>query len=165
MANNYPQFSVMLNFINSESREEQISWVRRVLSLNNDDPPDDAPEDYYELDSWLKEQHQLAGIEEVEDLEYWPDFSWEVEDDGIWIYTEEGGNTEDVANFVRAFLRRFDHGAVPTAWTMTWAMTYDRPRLKEFEGGAVAVTRDGAAFERGRTTAKRLAEGLISKKI
>lgn len=71
------------------------------------------------------------------------DFEYEIEGKPgtkgrtLWIYTEEGGNIEQVGEFMRQFLAAFR----PTDYFyMTFAETCDKPRVGAFTGGALFVT-------------------------
>lgn len=85
------------------------------------------------------------------------DYRWEGKE--LWIYAEESGVPEHVADFVCEFLKKFHKDRY---WTMTWATTCSKPRVGEFDGGAVWVTADGVSwmnsskwFERMKKRTKR----------
>lgn len=54
----------------------------------------------------------------------------------VWVYTEESGNVNGLADLVARFQTRF---AIPTPWILEWANTCSRPVLDSFSGGAIAV--------------------------
>jgi len=127
MANNYCLFSDMVYNL----KEKEIAWIKDILQ-----DPEDMPEEEAELwceTYWEGDEDRIP--------EYWPGFSWAIENDGgflnWWIYSEEGGNLENVAKAVGMFLARFR----PTeTFTLTWAATCSKPRIGEFSGGVLAVS-------------------------
>lgn len=54
----------------------------------------------------------------------------------LWVYTDESGNVDGLANLVARFQTRF---SIPTPWILEWANTCSRPVLDSFSGGAIAV--------------------------
>jgi len=58
----------------------------------------------------------------------------------LWIYADNWGNPENAAHLVQKFLKTF---RPDQCWSLTYAATCSRPRVGEFEGGAVFVTADG----------------------
>jgi len=125
MANNYTIFSEMLVLKNQDER----NWVQNVL---------------FQLQAMFDEEEG----EYPEWMETWKEFGYlgfdtEMQNDGLWIYAEESGNVDLVAEFVRAFLHRFYKDGF---WKMTWACTCSKPRLGEFDGGAIFVTADSISW-------------------
>ena len=58
----------------------------------------------------------------------------------FWVRAEESGSPVQVGKFVRAFLARFrpdEH------FVLTYADVCSKPRIGEFSGGALLVTKDG----------------------
>src|SRR5689334_18897111 len=119
MANNYTQFSEAIERITPEER----SWIESQL-----DP-----------DSWGEEPPEWEAPLEEEYLS----FEWSLDEieGSLWLYAEESGDPDEVARFVRAFLARFRPG---DRFSLTYADSCSKPRLGEFSGGAVFVTRDGS---------------------
>jgi hypothetical protein len=78
MANNYLQFSCVLEGLTGEEQE----WTKkRLKELGEPDFPDDEPK---------------------------ADFEWKIDADGdLHMFAEESGEPNDVANFVQAFLKKF----------------------------------------------------------
>jgi len=77
----------------------------------------------------------------------------------LWLYAEESGEPGNVAHLVQKFLKKFRSGQ---CWGLTYAATCSKPRVGEFDGGAVFVTakriywQDGCDFiERKRAAFKR----------
>lgn len=58
----------------------------------------------------------------------------------LWVYAEESGNPDNVAHLVQKFLKAC---RPEQCWSLTYAATCSKPRVGEFEGGAVFVTADG----------------------
>ena len=88
-------------------------------------------------EKWAREE--LTRLSEAEDGNGCPviDFQWNIEDGGIWFYTEEAGEPNTVGTFVQSFLKKFYPEDV---WKLTWAATCSKPRIGEFSGGAMVVT-------------------------
>ncbi|TKB71235.1 MAG: hypothetical protein E8D46_17870 [Nitrospira sp.] len=94
--------------IKYRNREEQL-WLLAQLDAQDTSADDDGPYCNYEDDP--KEQ-------------------------AVWVYTEESGNVDGVADLVARFQTRF---TIPTPWILEWANTCSSPRLDSFSGGAMAV--------------------------
>lgn len=139
MANNYCQFSEMLELDN----EEQADWCKRELAgaLSREDAPADLQSEEWQkwLEGWCKER----GVDE-QDADCWPGFDWQVERDangkptGLWVHDDgESGNLEMLASFVQMFLKKF---RPEDCWSLTWADFCSKPRIGEFGGGGIFVT-------------------------
>ena len=124
MADNYTLFSATLDNI---TEEERVWWEEEVSPLSIDADEDDIKVFAFKM-----------GIEE-EAAEYYPEFEWAYQayHNHIWIYSEEGGNLENVANTVKTFLAKFRPNEI---WSMEFAFTCSKPRIGEFGGGAMIVT-------------------------
>ena len=129
MADYYQQFSESILAL---TKDEQ-AWVRGVLTTNDD------PET---TKTTLKENG--IDCQAIEYPEYWPDFQWVIDADGLWLYSDEHGDLEQVAEFVRAFLARFRPNQ---CWSLTWSSTCSKPRIGEFGGGALFVTAKQVRFQ------------------
>ena len=68
---------------------------------------------------------------------------YEIESDGLWLYAEEYGDVERVADIVAAWQQA---QAIEAPWVLTWATTCSKMRLDEFSGGAVAVYKGRAEY-------------------
>jgi hypothetical protein len=120
MADNFRKFSELIDNITAGER----AWIREVLNCGSD------------LMAVLK----TAGINtKAVEPEWWPGFEWELReiDGDLWLYSEESGCMEHVAEFVRAFLANF---RPKSCWSLTWADTCSNPRIGEFSGGGMFVT-------------------------
>ena len=130
MANNYCQFSAMIENLSPEACE----WVKTVLTLDFED-------DYDEIKAMLSLEG--GGV----DLENWPDFCFRIEDNGVgadvqhdlWLYSEECFDAEHLSVFVRELICRFMPDYI---FAMTSAETCSKPRVGEFGGGWMVITKD-----------------------
>jgi len=57
----------------------------------------------------------------------------------LWLYAEEGGDPNNVAQLVHLFLKKFRPDQY---WVMEYACTCSKPRVGAFSGGNVFVTAD-----------------------
>ena len=143
MANNYTLFSDAV--ANLTAAEE--AWLKEQLQIvcvfgDNEYAEDDIPEALRDTSCDWEGPRFMR-----DNKEYDPDsdcltFQYEFRDDPdggriLWVYSEENGDPGQVAYLVQCFLRKF---APDRYWSMTWACTCDKPRLGEFDGGAVLVT-------------------------
>lgn len=135
MADNYVQFSFAIPL----DTPEKEAWAREAVAFL-----DDANE--------LPTLERLAALHAGEPAdthvfdELLPDefldseslgFNVAVDDDGIWMYSEDSGTPDNTIPLIQAYLLKFD----PTgAVAFEWADTCSRPRLDEFGGGAAFVT-------------------------
>jgi len=124
--------------------DSYLQFSELIWNLNND-------EERW-CNEYLKKLESLAGEEDEEmdalygDVEYAPDFRWEVRDDEgryLWIYSDDYGNIEHVEKFVQAFLRRW---RPDDCWMMSWSASCSKPRIGEFGGGALFITKDHAHY-------------------
>jgi hypothetical protein len=57
----------------------------------------------------------------------------------LWLYAEDWGNPENAAYLVQKFLKK---SRPDQCWWLTYAATCSKPRVGQFEGGAVFVSAD-----------------------
>jgi hypothetical protein len=128
IANNYTQFSEQIVDLKPQERD----WLRKVLSLGGNAPADGS------VTSPKPVLMKELGIPHMDDYDFdaWPDFQWELEPTALWIYAEENGETEHVAQLFRAFLRKFRPREM---LVLRYAETCSKMRLGEFSGGAYVV--------------------------
>ena len=126
MANNHTLFSEMLPIANQEERK----WLERLIE-QIEEGDKDGPDNIFVKKYSDSFQENYLG------------FDCKFEDDGLWVYTEESGNVDAVAAFVQYFLKRFHPN---NYWTLSWACTCDKPRIGEFDGGAILVTARDVKF-------------------
>ena len=165
MANNYSQFSEMIENLTPEACE----WVETVLTFDLDDYDGDNDDGAEERHTELKALLSLEG--DGVDLEYWPSFEWKIEGSGVgasvkhslWLYSEEGCDYEHVEIFVRELICRFMPDYI---FTMTSAETCSKPRLGEFGGGWLVIHKDGAeggnTWDAASDVAKHIKEGRLA---
>lgn len=111
MANNYLQFSEVIENLTPT----EVEWWKREIEAVQTRIEND--EDYYS-----------PGDIELCDLNTNPH---------VWLYAEERGGPEVVAEIVQRFLK--EHR--PDAWfSLTWATYCSKLRLGKFGGGGVFVT-------------------------
>jgi hypothetical protein len=129
MANNYQQSSFSIELRSAEERawlltlEERAEVACRAAN-DGEDPPEGAFEG------------------SVYDEGYW---GWNSEflGDAVYLYSEEGGNTDAMVIAMQEFLQKFR----PTEHIMfMWSFTCSKMRPDEFSGGGVVVFADDAKF-------------------
>jgi len=123
MANNYVHFSFAVNMWDSERR----AWVERLLK-DPDELYNDEDEEFEEVFPNYGDFDCLG-------------FDWDIDLAGeLWLHDEEGtGNTDHVSGFLQAYLKKFN---IEEPVAFEFAFTCSKPRLDEFGGGAVVVTKD-----------------------
>ena len=115
MANNYLQFSEAINNITPEEAE----WSRARLQEMTDKFSDSCGDEGWYFEWAIHEAH--SGEETPH----------------IWLYAEEGGEPDHVAEFVQEFLNKFRPSE---SFSLTWACFCSKPRVGEFDGGGIFVT-------------------------
>jgi len=131
MANNYLEFSEVL-----ELTDEQMDWAKvRMAEI-------EAGEEKLIDDG----EETLLG------------FGYEFEDGGIWLYGEEYGNVENVAGFAYEIFNHFD---IEGSFRIEWACHCSKPRLSEFYGGAVIVTKDRVIYINASEIAHKIEKAII----
>lgn len=89
-----------------------------------------------EIKWWSRE---LKEIQQTEDSEYelCHDAEIDIQERLIWFHADEFGDIESVAEIVKKFLKAMR----PNEYFMlTWACWCSKPRIGEFDGGAIFVT-------------------------
>ena len=94
-------------------------------------------------DTEAQKQWLAAEFDEQAESDDGPVCSYEIESDGVWVYAEEYGDPERLAEIVAAYQQQFDR---QDGWILTWSQTSSKMRLDEFTGGAVAVYRGTTHF-------------------
>lgn len=136
MANNYSQFSEII----ADIKPEEEAWIRNELEIEIPGLSDEEKEKRWEA----------VAKKYAAEPDYWPDFNWKFENDvtgdsygtkpgsrHFWLYAEESGNIDNLASFVKEFLKTF---RPKTYFTLTWANHCDKLRVGEFDGGGLFVT-------------------------
>jgi hypothetical protein len=120
MSDSYLQFSEKLYLQNKKHK----AWFEENLVAC--DPDKDHAKNP------LKPLYDTLGEEEF------PCFAWEMEEDGLWVYSEENAMVHHIALVVQEFFKAFSlHNR---SFSVPWALTCSRPVLSEFGGGAFFVT-------------------------
>ena len=94
-------------------------------------------------DTEAQKQWLAAKFDEQAESDDGPVCSYEIESDGVWVYAEEYGDPECLAEIVAVYQRQFDR---QNGWILSWSQTCSKMRLDEFAGGAVAVYRGATHF-------------------
>jgi|3_EtaG_2_1085321.scaffolds.fasta_scaffold02017_9 hypothetical protein len=131
MANNYIEFSEMIHNLNDE---EQKYWEK----LTDDERIDLSLEEHKKL------QIQWESVGGTFENGAWPGFQWSFESrkDGnkdLWIYVIESGDIDNLAIIIQDFLKVCRPDGY---FTLTWAETCSKPRLQQFGGGYLLITKD-----------------------
>ena len=85
--------------------------------------------------------------------------SYETRDGELWLYAEEEGDVQAAGELIREFPNRFE---VEGGVYMSWAMTCSEPRVNQFEGGAMVVTRKDTLWVAAYDVLKLAAEAGIT---
>ncbi len=112
MANNYTQFSVLLPKV----AEDKLAAFMATAEARQKAAEEEGN---YESMPLRGMEHEMRGGE-------------------LWLYAKEGGDVDAAAKLIQAFLAHFD---IAGGIYMSWACTCSKPRINQFEGGAVVVTR------------------------
>jgi len=133
MANYYTLFSAEIENLTAQEK----AWLKEILSIDIDGMTDEEVEEWYE--------HGRDGVMPSQFCpEIWPGFDFEFQsDDSLWIYSEESGDMENVAEVVQVFLQRF---RPDQCWSMEYSLGCSKPRTDAYGGGAVFVTANGCEF-------------------
>ena len=152
MANNYTLFSEMIEGLTPAAAE----WVEMVLALQYDKPED------------LEKLKKELGLESdnprfFEELSGWPYFEAELEGAqkcSLWLYSEEGLMDQHLIWFVQALINKF----LPSDYVFTanFACTCSKPRVSEFGGYWLVISKDDVKAGNTWDAAKVAAEEMSS---
>lgn len=78
----------------------------------------------------------------------------------LWLHADESGEPEQVAAFLRAYLKKFIPGG--SLW-FSWAYTCSKMRANEFGGGAAVVTADRVTIFDSQDWASRRAALAVKR--
>ena len=123
MANNYSQFSEEIGGVTPE----EAAWIEKTLRRDTDDAGE------------RKELMKELALEGEHDLDCWPCFEWEFENNksNLWLYAEENANIDHLAWFVQAFLVKFRPTEIFKA---TGADYCSKLRVGEFGGWWLVIS-------------------------
>jgi hypothetical protein len=127
MANNYTCFSFVVTLPSAADAEAALA-----LKENDEEVEKLFPEHY---DDWSFGCKGNTSAGDHDDLD-------------LWIYAEESGNVEAAADFVVYLLNKHDLPPVD----IEWCSYCDKPRVNEFCGGAIFVTKDGPIYQQSSYT-------------
>jgi len=141
MADNYYKFSELIDDLTPEACE----WVESVLRYP------ESSDDVQALAALLNREADNAFIEEMDS---WPDFEWRIDGCGIGpdmthtlhLYSEESFNGLHVKWLVQELIQRFMPDYI---FSMTNSASCSKPRIGEFGGGWMVVSKD--TIEGGNT--------------
>jgi len=115
LANNYLLFSTLIHC----ATEEQQDWLVAKL---------EAQEDEYVCEFMRQKDVEPDADERKFD---------------VWVYTDESGEIDLLADIVCEFQKQFD---LTEPWTLTYAETCSKPRLDEFCGGTIVCYKGEAYY-------------------
>jgi len=129
MADYYTTFSEQLTF----KTRQGATWAQKYLEQFNGEIDEDNPKS--------EELEALADLYELESDYFVLEFQWDISQEnkkwGIWMRSEENGNPDHVAQFVQAYLKKFDPQG---CFGLSWAATCSKMRTDAFGGGAIFIT-------------------------
>lgn len=124
MANNYCEFSTIYP-ITEENQEIALKTIQQLVW------------------EWFAEEQ---GKESVDDLTaeerenaYAP-FEYNMQEEGLWIYSEEVGDPDCAAEMIAKLQVELDATQI---FTFSFSFSCSKPRVDEFGGGTFAITPDG----------------------
>lgn len=132
MANNYLQFSETIDDLTAE----EYAWLKEVVLWS---PPEEIPEGF-QWPAWWDDDAEHLG------------FDFDLRADTFWVYAEESGNLDTLAELLLQFITKFRPDEV---FTLTWAETCSKMRIGQFSGGAMVVSKDGVEFFNATTWARQ----------
>lgn len=94
-----------------------------------------------ELQWWHKAINKIEVAYEQNDSDEMIDFDFHVEDDRIFFSSMESGNIYQVCDMVHRFFKEADGDRREDRFTLRYAYTCSKPRLGEFGGGIICVSR------------------------
>lgn len=144
MADYYTEFSeeILLDQRTEEFRTAALRWWEKIRSLDTE--LDCASDDT--IQATLVE----LGVEPREDIlaaireGSYPGFDIKIEerDESVWLSSTDGSaNLEILITLVSAYIQQFARYSV---FTLTWSDRCSKPRIREFGGGAMAISANGA---------------------
>jgi len=156
MADNYAMFSEAIENLS----EEEEDWFSKIIDFVTSEVVEDT-----EALALLLVEHGIEWGEDV-DIEDFPQFDFNLgnneEGSGIcWLTCEEHFNADHVVMVVQAFIRKFRPEMI---FKMTYSETCSKPRVGEFGGGWVVVSRDEVAYGNTWDGAREAEAGLRGKK-
>jgi len=154
MANNYTMFSEGIEDLTPEEKE----WINNIPTRE-----DFEDSSLYSDDDWDKGFIQALkdyGLDtnDVEDtIDDFPYFEHLIQENLWWLYAEESVYFEHVACLVQAFIKKFRPDYI---FKITWCEYCDKPRIGEFGGGWVVVSKDEIIYGNAYKEVDEITEAL-----
>jgi len=82
-------------------------------------------------------------VDKLELLENLIGWTWEFEEDELWIYMEEGALIDPMVDLLQEFLKKTNRD---DAIKFTWSETCSKMHVDAFSGGGVFITKDGSSL-------------------
>jgi hypothetical protein len=156
MASNYLEFSERIDNLSPAEKE----WIDALPSaIEYEDNPDFHDEKEWE--GALVDKLASIGIDVdndvIDTLDMFPYFNYEIEQGGWWIYAEESAYLDHIAYVVQAFIKKFRPDYI---FKLCWAEYCDKPRVGEFGGGWLAISKDEVVYGNTYAAVDEAAEAL-----
>ena len=145
MADNYLQFSEVLTNLTAEEAAWLESQLQTIVAFGDQEFREDDPaiatmlgDPAYSGPRFLRDNPDFDCRYDVTDFEC--DFFDDQDTEpvrSLWLHADAYGNLEHVAWLIHKFLKRFHPDQ---CWSLTYANTCSKPRIGQFNGGAVFVT-------------------------
>lgn len=124
MANNYLQFSFVVDNLTPQERDAFTHELQRAERLLNED-----------LEEWTDE--------DARDAELLSGLRFRDMETSVWFYSEESADPEGAANLVERALAAANSSRVVG---FAWAAFCDKLRADEFSGGGVVINQHGSVY-------------------
>lgn len=160
MANNYLMFSEAIDHITDEEKQ----WIEDIPEgIEYCDNPD-----YEDDEEWVNamlDKMTVLGIDHeqvVDMLELFPYFKFNLQESPKrgrfwWLTTDESADLAHVACVVQAFIRKFRPDYI---FKLTWCEYCDKPRIGEFGGGWVVVSKNDVEYGNTYSAADEVVEAM-----
>lgn len=156
MADSYYMFSEMIKHLTPEA----CKWVKAVLQ--NPDSPSD-------IQALANALNRNGDDEFIEEMALWPRFEWRFVNSpsstglnsALHLYSEDTFDSLHVGWFVQALICRFMPNYI---FAMTYSASCSKPRVGEFGGGWLVVTKgaivEGSTWSAAESAIEALQAGL-----
>jgi hypothetical protein len=133
VADYYTGFSEVIQNLTDEEKE----WVEGIPTMCGCDD---------DIKALAKALEEYNIVSDAESLDNFPQFTSQIDHNGSWwisTWDEEGANLDHVAWLVQAFIKKFRPDFV---FKLTWAEYCSKPRVGEFGGGWLVVSKDKIVY-------------------
>ena len=141
MADNYIEFSEIIGNVT----KKETAWIDKIPRAFEFEE-----NEKYNADEWkdhFTEALKNQGIKLAPDdsgFEDFPRFEYEIDESGNWwIHADEQADLGHIVDVVQAFINKFRPDFV---FRLTYAETCSRPRVGEFGGGWMVVSKDNHEY-------------------